>query len=301
MTRALITGISGFTGGHLAHHLASLGWPVAGFARTGTHLRGDLADRASVRTALAETDPDVVIHLAGALRAREPDELYVANVLGTVSLLEAIVELQIRPVVIVVSSSAVYGAAGGDEPIDERVEARPRTHYGASKLAQEAVAQRYVDAHGLPIVRVRPFNLLGPGLSPELACGAFAERIVRAERDPTVGSLRTGNLDALRDFTDVRDVVRAYAALAECGQPGEVYNVCSQRSVSIRHCVETLVQRAARPIDIELDPALLQQTDVAIQTGSHAKLAALTGWAPTIPIERSLEDMLDHTRRRIER
>lgn len=296
MTRTFVTGSSGFTGGHLVHHLAERGDAVTGFSLGA----GDIRDRAAIRAALAAAAPEVIVHLAGVLRATDPQQLYAINVGGTVALLDAVVELGLQPVVVVVSSSAVYGPSRDIEPIAEHIEPRPRTHYGASKLAQEIAALRYVDAQGLHVVRVRTFNLLGPGLSAQLACGAFAERVARAERAEPPGTLRTGNLEALRDFTDVRDAVGAYALLASHGRAGEIYNVCSQRAVSIRRCAELLVQRAKRPVAMETDSALVQDNDVDVQIGDRTRITQLTGWQPTISLERSLEDMLDDTRWRLD-
>jgi GDP-4-dehydro-6-deoxy-D-mannose reductase len=198
----------------------------------------------------------------------------------------------------VTSSSAVYGRTPSGRPVSERTPVRPVTHYGASKLAQEEVAMRYSRSHGIPVVRTRAFNLLGPGLSSELACGAFANAIARREREGTTEPIRTGNLDSARDFTDVRDAVQAYAALAARGRAGAVYNICSGAAVTLDRCLRILLDLAARPLATEVDPARLQRDDVPIQVGDAGRVRALTGWRPSIPLERALSDMLDDSRAR---
>ena len=294
MKRALVTGHSGFTGAHLVSHLSAVGYSVSGFDRSDG---GDIRDPAALARVVRASQPDVVLHLAAALKSEDPQELYSVNVLGTVALLDALLELRTPPVVVIVSSGAVYGRTPSDRPVSERTPVRPRTHYGASKLAQEQVAMRYYHAHGMPVIRVRTFNLLGPGLPPTLACGSFVDAIVRLEHAGSDDRLRTGNLGSVRDFTDIRDVVRAYVLVAERGRAGSVYNVCSGSAVSLQHCLDVLLGLAARPIASELDPALVQANDIEIQVGDHGRLHELTDWSPVVPVDRSLADMLDHRRR----
>jgi GDP-4-dehydro-6-deoxy-D-mannose reductase len=149
------------------------------------------------------------------------------------------------------------------------------------------------------IVRARTFNLLGPGLPVELACGAFVQGLVKLERLDADPVLRTGNLTSARDFTDVRDAVRAYVMLAEHGRRGAVYNVCSGKAVTLAHCLDVLVARAERRIGTEVDPARVQTDDIPYQVGTYRRLHALTNWAPRISVEQSLADMLDHERRQV--
>jgi GDP-4-dehydro-6-deoxy-D-mannose reductase len=293
MKRALVTGHSGFTGRHLVSYLRTGGYSVSGFDRSNGD---DIRDYAAIARVVRATQPEVVFHLAAALKSQDPQELYSVNVLGTVALLDALAELDTPPVVVIVSSSAVYGRTPSGRPVSERTLLRPQTHYGASKLAQEQVAMRYFYAHGLSVVRVRAFNLLGPGLPITLACGSFVDAIARLEQADTVEPLRTGTLSSARDFTDIRDVVRAYGVLAERGRAGRVYNVCSGTAVSLQHCVDVLVGLAARPIPSVLDPALVQPNDVEVQVGDCERLRALTDWRPIIPVDQSLADMLDYRR-----
>jgi GDP-4-dehydro-6-deoxy-D-mannose reductase len=297
MKRAFVTGHSGFTGRHLVSHLRAGGYSVFGFDRSEG---GDIRDSAAIARVVQATQPTVVFHLAATLRSQEPQHLYSVNVEGTVALLEALTELETPPVVVIVSSSAVYGRTPSGRPVSERAPLRPQTHYGASKLAQEQVAMRYFHANGLSVIRARAFNLLGPGLPTTLACGSFVDAVARLERTDTPERLRTGNLSSARDFTDIRDVVRAYALLAEKGRAGSVYNVCSGTAVSLQHCLDVLLRLAARPIALDLDPALIQPNDVKVQVGDGERLRALTQWRPVIPVEQSLADMLDLRRQKDE-
>ena len=292
MKRALVTGHSGFTGRHLVSRLQTDGYAVSGFDRSD----GDIRDSEHVTRVVRTTQPEVVFHLAATLKSEDPKDLYSVNVLGTVTLLDALVGLETPPVVVVVSSSAVYGRTPAGRPVTERTVVRPQTHYGASKLAQEQVAMRYFHALGLSVIRVRTFNLLGPGLPTTLACGSFADSIARLERRATTDRLQTGNLTSARDFTDIRDVVRAYEAIAERGRAGGVYNVCSGKATSLRHCVDVLIRLAKRPIATELDPARVQESDVEVQVGDAGRLHDRTHWTPRIPIAESLADMLEYRR-----
>jgi GDP-4-dehydro-6-deoxy-D-mannose reductase len=294
MKRAFVTGHSGFTGRHLMNHLRSTGYYVSGIGRSSG---GDIRDASHIGAALRSFRPDVVFHLAGATKTTEIDDLYSTNVIGTATLLETISQLDVPPVVVIASSSAVYGFGANSRPISEAVRPHPVTQYGASKLAMEVVAQRYARAHQLRIVCSRAFNLIGPGLPNTLACGAFVEAIVRIEQSGSKDPIRTGNLGSLRDFTDVRDVVRAYVLLAERGRAGTSYNVCSGRGVSLEYCLQILLREARAPIQVEFDSARMQSQDIPSQVGDSSRIRALTGWEPSITVEQSLLDTLEHRRR----
>ena len=292
MRRAFVTGHSGFTGRHLTNHLRSEGFSVSGFGRSDG---GDIRDGDRVSAALRSFRPDVVFHLAGATKTTEIDDLYSTNVVGTATLLEAVRHLDAPPVVVIASSSAVYGAAIGQR-VTEAVRPHPLTQYGASKLAMEMVAQRYARAYKLRVICSRAFNLIGPGLPNTLACGAFVDAIVRIEQSVSKDPIRTGNLASLRDFTDVRDVVRAYVLLAKRGRPGSSYNVCSGRGLSLEYCLQVLLREARAPIQVEFDPSRVQSQDVPSQVGDSSRLRALTGWVPSITVEQSLLDTLEYRR-----
>ena len=304
--RGMITGISGFVGGQLASHLSSQGWDVAGYDLREPRLEcdfyaGDLADGAALKKALEDSIPNVIFHLAGILKSESYENFFNIHMLGTISLMEAVVAAGLSPTVIVASSSAVYGPGTGRKPITEGYDLRPQTHYALSKAAQEMVAFRYYHVYGLPVICMRTFNLLGPGLSPEMACSSFARQIALAEKKGKPAVISTGDLSAKRDFVDVRDAVRAYALVAEQGQPGEIYNVCSGHAVAVSECLDILLDQARVPVEAVVDPAKVQKNDVPIQVGSAKKVERLTGWEPRVSLEQSLIDLLNDWRERVDR
>lgn len=302
MKRILITGISEFVGSCLAEYALAKNLHVSGFdLRPGTSAecyQGEITDRSAVERVLGKTKPDVIFHLAGMIKSPEPEALYKANLLGTVALFDSIMESELRPVVIVASSSAVYGHKSGEEPISETADIHPITHYAASKAAQEMAALRYFNAQELPVIIMRMFNLLGPGQSPDLACSSFARQIAMAETGGGV-EIATGNLDAQRDFVDVRDAVRAFVLAAEKGAPGQVYNVCSGRAVKIRACLDEMISMSPRQIKVNIDAGRIQSNDVPIQIGNAEKIKLATGWSPQIPLKQSLSDLLNDWRQKI--
>jgi GDP-4-dehydro-6-deoxy-D-mannose reductase len=305
MQRALVTGVSGFVGKHLANHLREVGWQVAGFDKRATEgdqsiFVGDIEDRAALVRVFQKCQPDVVFHLAGLIKSSQPETLYKANLLGTITLFESLLECGQQPVVFIASSSAVYGSGASRRPITEKFGTYPQTHYALSKAAQEMVALRYFRVHGLHAICVRTFNLLGPGLSAEMACSAFARQIAMAERSGKPSTISTGNLSSKRDFVDVRDAIRAYELIAKKGKPGEMYNVCSGRAVAVSECLSMLLDQARVPVEAVLDPAKQQSIDVPIQIGSAKKLHEATGWVPKIGLKKSLIDLLNDWRNRVE-
>lgn len=303
MPSALITGINGFVGKHLSAHLLELGWRVYGFDQRAAGdesnvFIGDLADSSVCQSVLSECKPDVVFHLAGAIKSARPEMLYHANLLGTVTLFESLRETGQRPAVIVASSSAVYGSGFGGRPITEKFKPRPVTHYGVSKLTQETAALRYFDVFQLPVLIVRMFNLIGPGQSPDLACSAFARQIALAEANGE-HEIVTGDLSAYRDFVDVRDAVRAFVLLAERGRAGQVYNVCSGSEVLMRKCLEAMLSMSQRQLSARTDAARIQENDISRQVGDAGKLRRMTGWQPQISLRQSLSDLLDDWRQKV--
>jgi GDP-4-dehydro-6-deoxy-D-mannose reductase len=185
-----------------------------------------------------------------------------------------------------------------DLPLTEDAPLRPTSPYAATKVAADALAHQAFLGHGLGVLRVRPFNHLGPGQSEHFVAPAIAARIARAERDGH-DSVAVGNLTPRRDVTDVRDVVRAYRLLVDRGEPGEVYNVCSGRDLAIQELADRLVALADRPLALVPDPALVRPVDLPVLRGDCTKLQAATGWSPQIPIEQTLADLLDDLRARV--
>lgn len=301
MKRALITGISGFVGRYLREELLREGWSVYGFdiRPAGDNVFvGDLSDRAALTRAVMDCQPDAVFHLAGVIKAPDPQAYYTSNLFGTLNLFDAIMQMAKRPKVVLASSSAVYGLTKGSRPITERSSLRPVTEYAVSKLAQETAALRYHYAFGLDVVIVRMFNLFGPGQSPALACSAFARQIALAEISEQT-EIVSGNLDAKRDFVDVRDAAHAFALLAEKGEAGQTYNVCSGNAVAIEQCLSEMMSRSKKQLSARIDPARVQKNDVPVQVGSFQKLHKVTGWNPRISLKESLADLLDDWRERV--
>jgi GDP-4-dehydro-6-deoxy-D-mannose reductase len=292
---ALVTGVSGFVGRHVGLHLVDQGVVVVGLGRgSGIDIRNGDAVAAKVRAAR----PDVVFHLASAARSAEPEELYSVAVLGTVAVLEAVRQLGHRARVIVMSSSAVYGITPKDR-VSEDSPADPLSHYGAAKLAQERIALAYSREAGVDVVIARSFNLLGPGLPRDLACGHFAAGIARAESGLDEAVLRTRGLDSVRDFTDVRDLARALTLLAKSGKTGEAYNISSGTPTRLRRCVDVLIGLATRPVRLESTESA-QRQEIDWQVGDAARIRGLTGWRPSIALEQSLRDMLDYERGQVQ-
>lgn len=292
--RALVTGAGGFVGGHLVAHLQACGDVVVadeGPAGDGT----DICDLAAVERMVTRARPEVLYHLAGWSDVggswKAPVEAFRANAEGTLNVLLASADAAVERV-LVVTSADVYGVVAEDDlPLREDRALRPVTPYGASKVAADALALQAWLGRGLPTVRVRAFNHLGPGQSDRFVASAIARRVAENER---VGSdiVRVGNVTPRRDFCDVRDVVRAYRLLVERGQPGEAYNVCTGRAVAIAELADRLCGLARRPMHPEPDPALQRSVDVPVLEGDPHRLREATGWAPEIPLERTLADLL---------
>jgi len=304
LRRALVTGASGFVGTYLTAHLKSFGWNVAGYdwrmsGQIPPSFIGDIYRGDGLSLALNEFQPDVIFHLAGILKSEKPETFYNVHVLGTLALFEAVTKSGLHPRVVVAGSSAVYGAGAGAKPITESFQPRPVTHYATSKLAQEMVALRYFTAFGLPVICVRTFNLLGPGLSPDMALSTFAKQIAQAENTGKPAKIFTGDLTTQRDYLDIRDAIHAYALLAEHGKAGQIYNVCSGQVFSIQEGLQVLLNQAKIPIEVVLDPARMQKQDVPVQIGSAKKIHQLTGWKSKIQIKQSVLDLLNDWREKI--
>jgi GDP-4-dehydro-6-deoxy-D-mannose reductase len=317
LPRALVTGVSGFVGSHLAEHLVACGDAVHGLVRDDarlpklasirdrlTLLRGDISDLASVRAALDRASPEHVYHLAAFPSPRtsfeDPLACHRVNVLGTAALFEAIRQSGARPRVLLVGSGEAYGRAG-DRPIEERTPQRPISPYGASKVAAEMIAIAAHEAFGVPAIRARPFNHLGERQEPIFAAPSFAKQVAEAEAGLAAPEIRVGNLSPVRDFSDVRDVVRAYRLLVERGEPGDVYNVATGRGVTIRWFLERLVERARLPVQIIEDPAMVRAADIACLVGDPRRFEHATGFRLSRPLESTIETILDDWRRRVAR
>jgi GDP-4-dehydro-6-deoxy-D-mannose reductase len=307
--RALITGALGFCGRHLADDLVAHGYEVCGLDQAtqppipGVALySGDIRNLAWLAELLRALRPTHIFHLAALTSPQAGwQALHDVNVWGTGQLLEAVRLAALDAPILVAGSSAAYGAVEpGELPITEEQPFRPRTEYAVSKIAQEMLAYSYHARQGLRLIRTRAFNVTGPGEGPGFVTSSFARQIACIEAGPQPATIKVGNLDAIRDFSDVRDVVRAYRLLAELGKPGEVYNICSGAGTAIRELLDRLLSLSRNPeIRVTRDPTRLQPADVPVQIGSAARLYRATGWQVTIPLQQTLQDVLDSWRLQI--
>lgn len=315
--RALITGAGGFVGDHLcAFLLTHTDWELLGTVyprmveveRPESRLRlkhADLRDREGVHTLVDEMRPDYIFHLAAQsfvpTSFADPWDTLENNIRGELNLLEAVRRSGREVRVLVIGSNEEYGAPKPDElPMTEQSPLRPNNPYAVSKVAQDFLGLQYHLSYGLPVVRVRPFNHTGPGQSPRFVIPAFASQIARIDAGLQEPVIKVGNLEVARDFTDVRDIVRAYHLAATRGEPGEVYNLASGQSLSVQELLNTLLSYAQVKIRIERDPDRYRPVDVPIVYGSSEKFHLLTGWEPQIPFEQTLRDTLAYWQEQVE-
>jgi GDP-4-dehydro-6-deoxy-D-mannose reductase len=270
---------------------------------TSIDLEVDVADPAAIGAAVGAARPEAIYHLAALSHVGDswefPTEVLRVNVLGTSGVLSAARALSEVPVVLVVSSAEVYGPVTGEElPIAESAPMRPLSPYAASKAAAEVLALQAWRGYGQPVIIVRPFNHVGPGQSPTFAVAGLANRIVAAQRAGT-STVPVGTLSARRDYTDVRDVVRAYRLLVVNGASGQTYNVCSGRDIAISEVAERLCALAGADVRLVTDPSLVRPVDLAVLRGDCDRLHNDTGWEPEIPLDDTLRDVLAFWRERV--
>ena len=309
----LVTGAGGFAGSHLVDRLASdghdiLAWqrrvadrsgsPSVAAARPGVAVEYvDVLDAAAVREAVARARPSVIYHCAGAAHVgrswNRTETTLSVNVRGTHHLLEALRIAGIRARVLVPSSAMVYRPA--DEPLTEDHPLVPESPYGVSKLAQELLACRAM-ADDIDVAIARSFNHFGPRQDPSFVASAFARQIAEIESGRGEAELVVGNLDARRDLTDVRDTVRAYVMLVERGLAGRPYNVCSGHAVTVRELLDRMLSRARIRIKVRVDADRYRPNDVPLVLGDPTRIEREIGWTAEIPIERTLDDLLEYWR-----
>ncbi len=309
MSKAFITGINGFVGTHLNNYLLQKGYEVFGTVKPDSDHQNsdnlfpvDILDFESLKKAVDLVTPDYIYHLAAlaspAQSFQNPSETITNNIGGQVNILEAVKELKLMNTrVLVVSSAEVYGKVDEKHlPTDEDAPLRPQSPYASSKIAQDFLGLQYFLSQNVQAVRVRPFNHTGPYQAPFFAIPAFAKQIAEIEKGKKEPVLRVGNLDTKRDFTDVRDVVRAYELLMQKGESGEVYNLGSGKSYKIQDVLEILLRHSTAKIIVEKDPELVRPADIPELLCDYTKLHHATGWRPEISLEDSLKDTLEYWR-----
>ncbi|HSF40759.1 MAG TPA: GDP-mannose 4,6-dehydratase [Thermoanaerobaculia bacterium] len=319
--RALITGITGFAGSHLAEYILAEqpGVEVYGTFRWRSRMdniehlndriklvEADLRDYTSMHRALEISRPDVIFHLAAQSFVpsswNAPSDTMVTNVTGQTNLFEAIRALKLDPVVQIACSSEQYGLVLPDEvPIKETNPLRPLSPYAVSKVAQDFLGYQYFMSYGLKAVRTRGFNHTGPRRGQVFVTSNFCSQVAAIEHGLQKPVIRVGNIDAVRDFTDVRDMVRAYWLAVTKAKPGEVYNIATGSGITIRAMLDLVLSHSKADVKIEVDPDRLRPSDVEILIGDSSKFRADTGWEPRIPFEQTVSDLLDYWRRKMAR
>jgi len=318
--RVLITGITGFVGSHMAEYsLKKPGVEVFGISRWRSpldNIRGilhdvnlvhcDLRDESSVANMIGETKPDWIFHLAAqsyvTTSFSAPRDTIEVNIIGTLNLLEAIRRSGTTPMIHICSSSEVYGQVNENElPITENNPLRPQSPYALSKVGEDLLSYQYYRSYGLKTIRTRAFTHTGPRRGEVFACSAFAKQIAEIEKGKNTTVLKVGNLDSVRTFLDVRDIVRAYWLTLEKCQVGEVYNIGGAETMTIRQMLNMLLDISPMRghIEITTDPRLFRPSDVTLQIPSTEKFRNQTGWAPEIPFRKTLEDLLNYWREKV--
>ncbi|MFP3941766.1 MAG: GDP-mannose 4,6-dehydratase [Acidobacteriota bacterium] len=316
--RVLITGVTGFAGSHLADYLlaehpdveiyGTYRWRsrmdnIEHLGETLELLECELRDPSSVRWAVEKARPDAVFHLAAQSFVPSswsaPGDTVLSNLNGQINLFEAIRSLDLDPVVQIACSSEQYGLVHKDEvPIKESNPLRPLSPYAVSKVGQDFLGYQYFQSYGLKVVRTRGFNHTGPRRGDVFVVSNFARQVARIELGLAPAVIRVGNLDAVRDFTDVRDMVRAYWLAVTKARPGEVYNIATGDGLTIREMLDRLIGLSDADVTVEVDPTRLRPSDVEILIGDSSKFRADTGWEPQVPFDRTLRDTLDFWRER---
>lgn len=319
MKKALITGVTGFAGSHLADLLVKENvYEISGTFNTSKEHKNlqqiqdklamhqvDLTDYEGVKTVLDHVKPDVIFHLAAfpspAKSFKNPSVFLTNNISAELNILEALRQVELTQTkVLIVSSSEVYGQVNPEDlPLDEETPLRPVSPYGVSKIAQDYLGLQYFMAYHMPIIRVRPFGHIGPRLSAEFVVSAFSKKIAEIEKGIREPVLTVGNLESKRDLTDVRDMVKAYALLIEKGENGEVYNAGRGESYKIKDLLDKLLSFSDISIEVKEDSSLLRPNDIPELRCDTTKIEQTTGWKAEISLEKSLEDTLNYWRETI--
>ena len=317
--RVLITGVTGFAGSHLADYLLENQpdvevWGIYRWRSRRENLEGvwdrvrmlecDLRDYTSAHHALAQSRPDAIFHLAAQSFVpsswKAPNDTLVTNVTGQTNIFEAVRHLGLDPVIQIACSSEEYGMVYPDEvPIREENPLRPLSPYAVSKVAQDMMAYQYFESYGLKTVRTRGFNHTGPRRGDVFVTSNFSKQLASIELGLQEPIIRVGNLEAVRDFTDVRDMVRAYWLAVTKGKPGQVYNVATGSGITIQELLDRLLALSSAKVEVVQDPERMRPSDVVRLIGDSSRFRADTGWAPEIPFDKTLRDLLEYWRQRL--
>ncbi len=317
--KALITGTTGFAGSHLVEYLLTHQPDVEVFGirrwrspmENVEHLldqvtlvESDLRDYHSVYRMLEKIQPDLIFHLAAQSFVptswNAPAATLETNIVGQTHLFEAVRSLSLDPVIQIACSSEEYGLVHPDEtPMTENNPLRPLSTYAVSKIAQDYLGYQYFQSYGMKIVRTRGFNHTGPRRGDVFVTSNFAKQLARIKAGLSEPVIRVGNLTAMRDFTDVRDMVRAYWLAATKGKPGEAYNIASGKAITIRELLDRLIALTGVEVEIKEDPDRMRPSDVEILIGDSSKFRADTGWEPQIPFDQTLRDIVEYWRQRV--
>lgn len=315
--KALITGIAGFVGSHMAELLLSQGYEVYGLSRPRSkmdHLEGilgklhledaDLLDSHSLYTTINKIKPEYIFHLAAQSFVPtswgSPAVTLEVNIVGSANVFEAVRQVGIDPVIQIACSSEEYGLVHEDEvPIKETNPLRPLSPYAVSKLAMDYLGYQYYESYKMKIIRTRGFNHTGPRRGDTFAESTFAKQIALIEKGKQEPVIYVGNLEASRDYTDVRDMVRAYLLAVEKCDPGEVYNIATGTSIKIADVLKLMLSMSTVKVEIKEDPKRMRPSDVPVLIGDNSKFVAKTGWKPEIPFTKTAEDLLNYWRERV--
>jgi GDP-4-dehydro-6-deoxy-D-mannose reductase len=317
--RVLITGITGFAGSHLAEYILAEhpGVQVSGLVRWRSRMdnvqdilgkvdlhEADLKDMVSLKKALAVIKPDKVFHLAAQSFVpaswKLPVETFAINALGQINLFETLLDLKLNPKFQIAGSSEEYGMVHPHEvPMKETNSLRPLSPYAVSKVAQDLLGYQYHQSYGLRTVRTRGFNHTGPRRGDVFVTSNFAKQVAEIEKGLKPPVIHVGNLEAKRDFTDVRDMVRAYWLATEAGEDGDVYNIGSGKTYVMQDMLDMLLGMSKVKVKVEVDPARLRPSDVPILLADASKFVKQTGWQPRIPFATTLKDLLNYWRERV--
>lgn len=309
MKKGLVIGAAGFVGSYLIDEMCACG--IEAYATKLPHetlekdnaivYDLDIMDKNAIASLLFEIRPDYIFHLAAqssvGLAWKNPGLTIDVNIKGSVNVMDALRELFYKPRVLLIGSGEEYGhICPGETPITEENSLRPGNIYAATKVCQNMIGSIYSKAYDLELMMVRAFNHIGPGQAPMFVVSDFCKQVAEIEKGLREPLMKVGNLAAKRDFTDVRDVVKAYVKLVQTGVPGETYNVGSGNAKAIQEILDLIVSMSEADIKVEIDPNKLRPVDVPIIEADITKIRELTGWQPQISLEQTIQETLDYWR-----